>query len=149
MIRQYRIDRYNGLEFFVCECFRKHTVSQTEYNAYQSWKDAQPDASEEDKSFSVFRIVLDEQLHREDVKNYFGLDAPIPVYDNFPAIILRGVVADNRIASLQVDYAQSVLVPEVVSEINRFYGVLDSRHWRNMVSHQVERYGSLFGSADD
>lgn len=152
MVRQYRIDRLNGLEVLVCEVYRKHTWSQSEYEAFHAWK------CEREKSCALnyciesnFSLELNEWLDSEhDSKDsFFGLVEPVSVYDPYPAIVLRGVVIDNRIASLQVDYVSSVLSPEIFSEVNKFYGVMDSRHWRNMVSHQVDRYGSLFESDND
>lgn len=152
MVRQYRIDRYNGLEVLVCECYRKHTWTQLEYDAFSAWK------SDREKTLppmihlqSDFIIELNEWLDEavENNQTFFGLVEPIPVYDPYPAIVLRSVVVDNRPASLQVDYLQSVLSPEILEEVKRFYGVFDSRHWRNMVAHQVENYGTLFTSSDD
>lgn len=147
MIRQYRIDRFNGLEVLVCEVYRKHTWNQFEYEAFQAWKQHRDIAFE----MSDFVYELNEWLEKEhDSKDtFFGLVEPIPVYDLYPAIVLRGVVVDNRIVSLQVDYVSSVLYPEIYHEVNEFYGVMDSRHWRDMVAHQLQRYGSLFESADD
>lgn len=148
MVRQYRIDRYNGLEVLVCECYRKHTWTQSEYDAYVRWSDSIPNVPccQDD-----FKSLLNDFL--EDPKNegqtFFGLSVPIPVFDNCPCLVLRGIVVDNKAASLQVDYLSSMLPPEIIDEIGRFYGVFDSRHWRNMVSHQVEKYGSLFESEDD
>lgn len=152
MVRQYRIDRYNGLEVLVCECYRKHTWTQMENDAFQSWK------VEREKNLPAMIHVqtdfvneLNEWLDEEHEKNetFHGLVDPIPVYDSFPAIVLRSVVVDNRPASLQVDYLQSVLSPEILEEVKRFFGIFDSRHWRNMVAHQIENYGTLFKSFDD
>lgn len=96
-------------------------------------------------------MELDDWLDSEHgpKDTFYGLVEPVLVYDPYPAIVLRGVVIDNRIASLQVDYVQSVLYPEIFSEVNKFYGVMDSRHWRDMVAHQIDRYGSLFESDND
>lgn len=148
MIRQYRIERFQGMEFLVCECFRKHTWTQSEYEAFKRWQDV---ASNVSSSPDDFKVLLEEFL--EDPQNegmsFFGLSEPIPVFDSYPCLILRGVVAENRLASLQVDYLSSMLPVEIIKEISEFYGVFDSCHWRNMVSHQVERYGSLFEPEDD
>lgn len=149
MIRQYRIDRVNGMEVLVCEVFRKHIWTQEEYDAWLSWKDAQPDSKDEELSQGVFRIVVNEQLSRDNVDTYFGLRYPILVYDIFPHITIRGIIVDNRVAAINADYSQSVIYPELLNEFNEFFTVLDSRHWRDMVSHQIERYGSLFTSPDD
>lgn len=148
MIRQYRIERFQGMEVLVCECFRKHTWTQSEYDAYLKWTESvhEPFSSQED-----FKSLLVEFL--EDPKNegqsFFGLFDPIPLFDSYPCLVLRGIIADNKAASLQADYVSSMLPPEILHEISVFYGVFDSRHWRNMVSTQIEKYGSLFGSEDD
>ena len=150
MIRQYRIDRFNGLEVLVCECYRRHTWTQSEYEAYIRWRDSDQvlavNACQDD-----FKVLLNEFLDdpENDGRSFFGLVEPIPLFDSFPCLVLRGAVVDNKLASLQADYVCSMLPPEIVDEIRRFYGVFDSRHWRNMVSSQVEKYGSLFGPEDD
>lgn len=146
MLRQYRLDRYNGLEILVCEVFHRHTWTQAEFEAFQRYSEVSHDVNR-----SEFALALDVWLNEEhdSEDSFFGLVEPIPLYDPFPAIVLRGVVVDNRPASLQVDYIGSVLSPEIVDEVNRFYGVFDSRHWRNMVSHQLTKYGSLFDSDND
>lgn len=148
MIRQYRIERFQGMEVLVCECFRKHTWTQSEYEAFNKWSVSLPDLQ---SNMDDFKVLLNEFL--EDPKNegqsFFGLFEPIPLFDSYPCLVLRGVVVDNKVASLQVDYVSSMLPPEIIHEISEFYGVFDSRHWRNMVSTQVEKYGSLFGSTDD
>lgn len=146
MVRQYRLERLQGLEVLVCEVYRLHTWTQSEYDAYQSWKSAQPDLPDLDQL--DFKEVLEDQL-RSGKEQFFGLTDIIPLYDSFPAIVLRGIIVDNRIANLSADYVGSVLSTEVIEEIRSFYGVMDSKHWRNMVSCQVERYGSLFTSDND
>lgn len=152
MIRQYRIDRFNGLEVLVCEIFRKHTFTQAEYEAFHAWKLKQ-EATKPPMVYleCEFRADLDEWLQQEhDPKDtFFGISDPVPVYDYQPHIVLRGVIVDNRIASLQVDYTASVLPPEVMDAVTKFYGVMDSRHWRDMVDHQHQKYGSLFESPYD
>lgn len=160
MIRQYRIDRFNGQEILVCEVFRRHTFTQLEQDALFKFRERERELRN-DPEFSAsvydFRCALSDFLEQTDnydengklLRTFFGLSEPVAVYDSLPAIIIRGVVYQNRIASLAVDYQQSVLSPEVVDEINRFYGVLDSRHWRDMVSKQLDGYGSLFEPSDD
>lgn len=135
-----------GLEVLVCEIFRLHTWTQTEYDAYQSWKQAQPDSPDLDQS--DFKEVLEDQL-QNGKEQFFGLTGIIPLYDSFPAIVLRGIIVDNRIANLSADYNGSVLPIEVIEEIRAFYGLLDSKHWRNTVACQIERYGLLFESNND
>lgn len=149
MVRQYRIDRFNGMEILVCEVYRKHTWSQSEFEAWQAWKLDHKDVPDS-RSQSEFRLDLDDFLceHSEDGSRFYGLSFPIPVYDHFPAIVLRGAVVDNRIVSLQVDYNSAVLSPEIYDAVVKFYGVVESRHWRDMVAHQIERYGTLFESED-
>lgn len=152
MVRQYRIDRFNGLEVLVCEIYRKHTYTQREYEAFHAWKLEQekirPNEIYIESDFrSDFNEWLDSEHSEQDT--FFGISEPIPTYDYQPHMVLRGVVVDNRIASLQVDYDGATLSPEVCDAVWKFYGVMDSPHWRNMVSHQIEKYGSLFASADD
>lgn len=150
MVRQFRIDRFNGLEVLVCEVYRKHTWSQAENDALFAFREHQRDILNDpdfEASVSDFKDTLNQFLAEQ--KPFYGLTSPIPVYDYLPAIVLRGVVVDNRIASLQVDYNAAVLPPEIYDAVQRFYGVMDSRHWRDMVAHQIERYGSLFEAADD
>lgn len=152
MFRQYRIDRFNGLEVLVCEIFRKHTYTQLEYEAFFKWKLEQEKIRPNSLYLDCdFRAELIEWLHQEHEleETFFGISEPIPVYDYQPHIVIRGVIVDNRIASLQVDCSASTLPPEVLDAVNKFYGVLDSRHWRDMVDHQHEKYGSLFESSDD
>ena len=153
MIRQYRIERFQGMEVLVCECFRKHTWTQQENDAFLAWKhDEELKRPNEVYLREDFNMQLEDFLSGKvfrDHLTFYGLSDPIPVFDNYPCLILRGVVADNKLASLQVDYVASMLSPEILHEISSFYGVFDSPHWRNMVSHQVEKYGSLFESEDD
>ena len=150
MIRQYRIERFQGMEMLVCECFRKHTWTQVEFEAFRAWCSSSS-SSVPDPNQLDFKYALEEflKLPANAGHSFFGLTDLIPLYDPLPCVILRGVVVDNRLASLQVDYTASMLPPEILHEISSFYGVFDSRHWRNMVSHQVEKYGSLFESEDD
>lgn len=152
MVRQYRIDRFNGLEVLVCEIYRKHLYSQREYEAFHAWKLEQEKVRPNEVYLdSDFRSDLNEWLDSEhsEQDTFFGLSDAIPTYDYHPHMVLRGVIVDNRIASLQVDYDGATLSPEVVDAVQKFYGVLDSRHWRDMVSHQIERYGSLFAPDND
>lgn len=152
MVRQYRIDRFNGLEVLVCEIYRKHTYTQREYEAFHAWKLEQEKIRPNEVYLeSDFRSEFNEWLDSEhpEQDTFYGISEPIPTYDYQPHMVLRGVIVDNRIASLQVDYDGATLSPEVVDAVQKFYNVLDSRHWRDMVSHQIEKYGSLFASADD
>lgn len=146
MVRQYRIDRFNGMEILVCEVYRKHLFTQAEQQAFFTYNEEHKGS---EVTNSEFRIIVNEALAEEDCEEYAGLRWPIPVYDSTPEIILRGPVVENRIASLQVEYLPSVLPPVIVDEVQRFYQVLDSRHWRNTIDNQLQRYGSLFESVDD
>lgn len=152
MKRHYRIDRFNGMELLVCEVFTKHTWSQAENDAFFHWKEDKfpnRELSQELNLRYLFLADLDDVLNDESRKDFYGLTGPIPVYNFLASLILRGPVFDNRIMSLQVEYDGTVLPPVVCEEIRRFYEVLDSPHWRDMISHQVEQYGTLFGSKDD
>lgn len=146
MVRQYRIDRFNGMEILVCEVYRKHLFTQAEHQALLKYNEEHPDAH---LGCAEFRLVVDEALAQEGVDEYAGLRWPIPVYDTTPEVVLRGPVVENRIAQLQVEYLPSVLPVEVCDEVRRFYDVLEERHWRSMIANQIARYGSLFESEDD
>lgn len=146
MVRQYRIDRFNGMEILVCECFERHLFTQFENEALFAYNEEHKD---DPVGNSDFRSIVNEALAQEGTDSYLGLKWPIPVYDSVPCVILRGPVMDNRIVSLQVEYVPSVLPPVVCDEIRRFYGLMDSRHWRDTINHQLERYGSLFEPEDD
>ena len=121
MIRQYRIDRYNGQELLVCEVFRRHTFTQLEQDALFKYREHERENRRDPEHFvSVydFRCALSDFLEQKEnydedgklVRTFFGLSEPIAVYDSIPCIIIRGVVYQNRIASLAVDYKQSVLL---------------------------------------
>lgn len=146
MIRQYRLERVQGMEILVCEVYRKHFLTQEEYEAFFRWKEQNPQL---EPTVDDFRIYVKEQLSQEGVEDCLGLRYPIPVYDLLPALTLRGLIHDNRIASLQAEYVVSVLPTEVTSEVFKFYTVLDDIHWRDTIAHQIETYGSLFASEDD
>lgn len=153
MIRQYRIEHFNGLEMLVCEVFRKHTWTQSEYEAWQLWKrdeaKVRPNQVYLQSDFRADLVEFLSNLKPGEDSKYYGLSEPIPVYDVFPHVVLRGVIVDNRIASLQVDYTGDMLPLEIQFEVKAFYEVMDSRHWRDTVAHQLEKYGTLFTSEDD
>lgn len=146
MVRQYRIDRFNGMEILVCECFSRHIFSSLEQQAFSTYNDEHPGA---EVSQSEFRVIVNEKLSEDGVEEFAGLRYPIPLYGTIPDIILRGPVVDNRIVSLQVEYAAYVMHPSVCDEIWKFYQVMESRHWRDTIDHQIEAYGSLFATEDD
>lgn len=146
MVRQYRIDRFNGMEILVCECYERHLFSQAEHNALVEYNE---EHLQDSVSNSDFRIIVNEALAQEGVDSYLGLRYPIPVYDSTPCVILRGPVINNRIVSLQVEYLPSVGSATVCDEVWKFYQLMDSRHWRDTIAHQLEKYGLLFESQDD
>lgn len=152
MKRHYRIDRFNGMELLVCEVFTKHTWSQAENVAFFNWKEERfpnREASQDLSLRALFLADLDDVLNDESRKDFYGLTGPIPAFNFLPSLIIRGPVIDNRIMSLQVEYDGTILPPVVCEEIRRFYEVVESPHWRDMISHQVEQYGTLFGAQDD
>lgn len=155
MIRQYRIDRFNGIEFLVCEVYYKHTWTQSENDAIFAFREHERKVRNDPEysaPVSDFKDALNEFLQSQkagDKSTFYGISWPVPVYNYQPSIVLRGAVIDNRIASLQVDYDGAVLPPEIYDAVMKFYCVMDSRHWRDMVAHQIEMYGTLFTSPDD
>lgn len=146
MVRQYRIDRFNGMEILVCECYQRHLFTQAEHDALVKYNEEHLKAP---VSNSEFRIIVNEALAQEGVDSYLGLKWPIPSFDSTPCVVLRGPVIDNHIASLQVEYLPSVGSGTVCDEVWKFYQFMDSRYWRNTIDHQLERYGSLFEPQDD
>ena len=154
MIRQYRLEHFNGMEILVCECFRKHTWSQAENDAFDAWLNdpAYTFRLDYPSPKDEFRRQLDDylsSLKTGDDPKFYGLLYPITIFDGFPSVVLRGPVVNGNIASLQVDYVGSVMYPSVIDEIWKFYQFVESRHWRDSIAHQIEKYGSLFGSEDD
>lgn len=146
MVRQYRIDRFNGMEILVCEVYDRHLFTQSEHEALVAYNE---EHLQDPVSNSDFRTIVNEALAQEGVDSYLGLKWPIPVYDSTPCVILRGPVVDNRIVSLQAEYLPSLSHVVVCDEIWKFYQLMDSRHWRDTINHQLERYGSLFEPEDD
>lgn len=149
MIRQFRIDRFNGLEFLVCEVYFKHTWTQSESDAFQRF--LADDSVSGYLTRDDFRILLDEWLDKEHSPgdSFFGLSEPIPVIETLPHLVLRGVVVSNRIASLQVDYLDSVTPLVVIDCVSKFYEFVRSPHWRNTIATNISNYGSLFGTEDN
>ena len=151
MIRQYRLDRFNGVEWLVCEIYFKHTWTQSEVQSYLSFLDAPGDihlgVTRDD-----FRHLLDEWLDQEheEGETFFGLSQPIPAIETVPHLVLRGAILDrNRVGSLAVDFLPSVTVVEVKDAVNQFLDFTRSPHWRNTVLTQISNYGALFGSDND
>lgn len=148
MIRQFRIDRFNGIEFLVCEVYFKHTWTQSENDAYSRFLSSREGPIVPRLDFAVLvQKWCDE--HTFDQDNFFGLTEPIPAIDQIPHIVVRGAIVNNRVASLNVDYFDSVTTLEVMDNIKRFYDFVKSPHWRNTVLSQISNYGSLFGSDND
>lgn len=146
MVRQYRIDRFNGMEILVCEVYNRHLFNQAEHEALVAYNE---EHLQDPVSNADFRSIVNDALSQEGVDSYLGLKWPIPVFDSTPCVILRGPVIDNRIMSLQVEYVPSVGSAIVCDEVRKFYDLMDSRHWRDTINHQLEKYGSLFESQDD
>lgn len=147
MIKQFRVDRFNGVEYLVCEMFARHTWTKEEVTAYNSaldvWKDSRGYFSQ-----AEFRVMLDEWLSSDRSENdtFFGLVDPIPLVELVPHVVLRAPVVKNRAAALSVEYASSVTTVEIMDAVQAFYEFLRSPHWRNTIAHSISDYGSLFGS---
>lgn len=150
MIRQYRIDRYNGLEFLVCEVYFKHTWTQSESDAYTRYVE-EMGASYQAFTRSDFRTVCNEWFDEEHPsgETFYGLSEPIPAIETIPQIVVRGAIINNRVASLAADYVGGVTSLEVIDTIQKFFDFMKSPHWRNTVLSQISNYGSLFGSDND
>lgn len=150
MIRQYRIDRFNGIEWLVCEIYFKHTWNQTENEAFAAFLDA-PGGIHVGISKGEFRVLLDDWLSQEhgSQDTFYGLVEPIPVVETIPHLVIRGAIVNNKVASLNVDYMDSVTSTVVMDSISYFYAFVRSPHWRNAIATQISNYGSLFGTEDD
>lgn len=150
MIKQYRIERYNGIEWLVCEIYFKHTWNKQENDAYAEFMNA-PGDIHIGISKSEFRVLLDEWLQKDHLPQdtFFGLSEPIPVVETIPHLVMRGAIVNNRVASLNVDYMDSVTPQVVMDAVSGFYGFVRSPHWRSSISNMIDRYGSLFGSDND
>lgn len=150
MIKQYRIDRFNGIEWLVCEVYFKHTWNKQENDAYAAFMDV-PGDIHVGISRSEFRVLLDEWLDKDHLpdETFFGLRESIPVVETIPHLVIRGAIVNNKIASLNVDYMVSVTPTVVMDSVSCFYGFVRSPHWRSSISNMIDRYGSLFGTSDD
>lgn len=150
MVRQWRIDRFNGIEWLVCELYFKHTWNKQENDAFAAFLDA-PGDIHIGITKDEFRVLLDEWLLQEHgpQETFYGLVEPIPVVEYLPHLVVRGAIVNNRVASINVDYMDSVTSQVVIDSVTRFYDFVRSPHWRNSVSVQISSYGSLFGSEDD
>lgn len=150
MIRQYRVDRFNGIEWLVCEIYFRHTWNKEENDAFSDFLDA-PGSIHVGISKSEFRVLLDEWLEKDHLpqESFYGLKDPIPVIETIPHLVIRGAIVNNKVASLNVDYMDSVTPQVVMDSISVFYAFVRSPHWRSTVSSNIEKYGSLFGSDND
>lgn len=150
MIRQYRIDSFNGIEWLVCEVYFKHTWTKEENDAFSAFMDA-PDGIHVGISREEFRVLFNEWLEKEHSpqESFYGLLEPIPVIEGVPHLVLRSAVVGNKLANLNVEYRDSVTPQVVMDAISRFYAFVRSPHWRNAIATQISNYGSLFGSEDD
>lgn len=151
MIRQYRIDRYNGIEFLVCEVYFKHTWTQSEVDAFALYFEDTRKRFDLEPTRDSFRIDLDEWLDKDHPsgETFYGLSEPIPSIETIPHIVVRGAIVNNRVASLAADYVGSVTSLEVMDTLQKFFDFVKSPHWRNTVLSQISNYGSLFGSDND
>lgn len=149
MVRQYRIDRFNGLEFLVCEVYDRYFWSSLEYDAFNEWAKSLPEGCK--ASHSDFRVELNEWCDQEHSEHdtFYGLVEPIPSISPIPCMVLRGVIIDKRVRSLEVDFQESQTSLYVVEEVKSFMRFTDNPHWRNSVACQFEKYGTLFTSQDD
>lgn len=150
MIRQYRIDRFNGVEFLVCEVYNRHTWNKEEMEAYARFMEEKGDFY---KGFSQadFRTILEEWTKEEhsSEETFYGLREPIPVVEYIPCIVVRGAIVNNRVASLAADFQPSVTPLEVMDIVGKFFEFVRSPHWRNTILHSISDYGTLFGADND
>ena len=63
----------------------------------------------------------------EKGETFYGLSEPIPVIETIPHLVVRGAVVNNRIASLAVDYMDSVTPQVVMDSISYFYALCARR----------------------
>ena len=149
MVRQYRIERVQGMEFLVCEVYDRYFWNQGQYEAFQEWVKTLPKGCK--PTYDDFRFELNEWCDKEhDEKDtFFGLRDPIPSISPLPCIVLRGLVVNQVLRSFQIDSSESVTSLELEDEFHRFVRFTSNPHWRNTVFHNIERYGQLFASEDD
>lgn len=147
MVKQFRIERLQGVEVLVCEFYAKHTWNKQEMDAYLhhieglKFLNLQEKCTQED-----FRIELDEWLQKEHAPGdtFCGLTEPIPVYEYSPHMVIRGAIVDNKVASFSCDFAAIVSQLEVLDGVHAFFDFIRSPHWRNTIAMSVPNYGSLF-----
>lgn len=146
MVRQYRIERIQGLEFLVCEVYDRYFWNQGQYEAWQAFH-----ADGNEGNYDDFRVLLNEWCEQEhgDQDTFYGLRDPIPVISPLPCVVLRGLVVNQVLRSFQIEISEAVTSLLLEDEFHRFVRFTANPHWRNTVAHSIERYGSLFASADD
>lgn len=152
MIKQFRIDRFQGVEFLVLEAYNRHTWTKTETDAYLHYLDGLEFLNlKESCTRDDFRILLDEWLEKEHAEGetFSGLSEPIPVVESIPCVVVRGAIVNNKVASIAADFMASVTPLEVMDLVGKFFEFVRSPHWRNTINHSIQKYGSLFGSEDD
>ena len=149
MIRQYRIERMQGLEFLVCEVFDRYFWNQGEYQAFQEWIKTLPEGTKPE--YSDFRTLLNEWCDKEhdENDNFFGLKEPIPVFSPIPCVVMRGLIINQVLRSFHIETSEAVTSLLLEEEFHQFVRFTSNPHWRNNVSHQLEKYGTLFTSQDD
>lgn len=88
--------------------------------------------------------IFDKYMPRPDEKSH-------PVYDMNPCIVLVAQLSDfnNHVIQLNAGCKPSVLPDHLAREISDFMGFVQDPHMENTISHQLERYGSLFEPQDD
>lgn len=150
MIKQYRIDRFNGVEFLVCEAYNRHTWTKSEVDAYLEFMDA-PGSIHIGITQPEFAALLDEWLQEEHdpQDSFYGLREPIPAVESIPCVVVRGAIVNSKVASIAADFMASVTPLEVMDLVGKFFEFVRSPHWRNTIYHSIQKYGSLFGSEDD
>lgn len=150
MIKQFRIDRFNGVEFLVLEAYNRHTWTKSEVDAYLAFMDA-PGGIHVGISQDDFACLLNEWLSEEHdpQESFYGMREPIPVVESIPSVVVRGAIVNNKVASIVADFMASVTPLEVMDLIGKFFEFVRSPHWRNTIKCSIQRYGSLFGPEDD
>lgn len=149
MVRQYRIERIQGLEFLVCEVYDRYFWNQGEYEAWQNWSKTLPEGCK--PTYEDFRVELNEWCDQDhDEKDtFFGLREPIPAISPVPCVVLRGLILNGVLRQFSIDTSEAVTSLLLEDEFHRFVRFVTNPHWRNTVAHNVERYGTLFTSQDD
>lgn len=149
MVRQYRIERIQGLEFLVCEVYDRYFWNQGEYGAWQNWSKTLPEGCK--PTYEDFRVELNEWCDRDhDEKDtFFGLREPIPAISPVPCVVLRGLIMNGVLRQFSIDTSEAVTSLLLEDEFHRFVRYTANPHWRNTVAHDIERYGTLFTPQDD